>query len=83
MSNEKVSKIIRSNTIKFAHQERGSKFRVYIAEEAGAKLVRHASSTSLARAIKTLARFGECLAWEIREFRNGVERLIHVEEHKL
>lgn len=60
-----------------------SKFRVYVAEEPGAKLVRHASKNSLLKALTYLAKVTSAVAWEVREFRNGTERLLQVGEVKL
>lgn len=78
-----MSKITQSNTLKLAKPVRGSKFRVYIAEEPGAKLVRHASKNSLLKALNYLAKVTSAVAWEVREFRNGVERMVHVDEVSL
>lgn len=55
-------------------------YRVYAAMEPGAKLVRQASAQSLLGAIQKLVKVANTVAWEIREFRNGKEKLIHVEE---
>ena len=55
-------------------------FRVYAVMEPGAALVRQSSSQSLILALNKVAKMAEALAWEVREFRNGVERLIKVEE---
>jgi hypothetical protein len=60
-----------------------STFRVYAQTEPGALLVRQAQAQSLATALNKVARMAEALYWEIREFRNGKERLVHVEEIRL
>lgn len=56
-----------------------SKFRVYAAMEPGALLVRQCSSPSLAQALNKVAKVANAVAWEIREFKNGTERLVPVE----
>lgn len=54
--------------------------RVYVCEEEGAKLVRHGRPVStLTKALSLVARFAPAIYWEIREFKNGVEKLINVE----
>lgn len=58
-------------------------YRVYAALEPGAKLVRQSSSQSLMDAIKKLAKVANAVAWEIREFHNGHERLVKIEEVRL
>lgn len=54
-----------------------SLLRVYVAKEPGALLVRHGHpTTSLKKALDVVQRFAPAIAWEVREFKNGAERLI-------
>ena len=57
-----------------------SAFRVYAQLDDGALMVRQSSSQNLNLALHKVAKLANALAWEIREFRNGVERLIQVDE---
>lgn len=54
-----------------------SLLRVYVAEEQGALLVRHGHPvTSLKKALGVVERFAPAICWEIREFKNGCEKLL-------
>lgn len=57
-----------------------SSFRVYAVVEAGALLVRQKQCRSLAQALDVATHLAQAVVWEIREFRNGVERLVRFEE---
>lgn len=59
------------------------KYRVYIAEEAGALLVRHGKpTTSLKKALEIVAKCAPVIYWEVRSFFNGVERYVHLNRSK-
>lgn len=58
-------------------------YRVYIAEEPGALLVRHGQSQDLRRALRLVAKFAEAVDWQIRMLWNGKETLVQVEHHVL
>jgi hypothetical protein len=55
------------------------KFRVYIAEEPGAKLVRHGHTSSLKKALVIVAKFATAIDYEIRSFYNGQERVVNID----
>ena len=55
------------------------KFRVYVAEEEGALLVRHGHTTNLKKALKIVAKFATAIDYEIRSFYLGKERVVNID----
>lgn len=68
-----------SNLIKIGNLKGSPKFRVYIAQEEGALLVRRAQVSNLGQALKIAANASEALYVEIRTWWNGQERLVQIE----
>lgn len=82
-----MSKIVR-NAIKHVWPNGLSKpvkstFRVYAQVEEGGLPVRQSQAQNLAKALNKAAKLAQALYWEVREFRNGVERLVQIEEVNL
>ena len=56
------------------------KFRVYVAEEEGALLVRHGRTVSnLVKALEIAASYATAIDWQIRSFYLGREQLVNVD----